>query len=277
MRIELDWRRFGTITWFLISVVGVSATLLQVFVSDLPHARGTTGKIALVVALVSLLIAAFVSRFPKTLTWKLRNQNRRRPDFHIGRGDLFDDPPQSGTVTVVTTNLRFALNDVVEVNDKSLIAQLAKRRPDNRDEIVRQAKVDQPHPAEAGTIQEVVLDGRRYWLMAVAEVVRDGEAAHDLPLTNLWTALSQLWIRADSNVVSLRMPIIGSGQSGAHQVHEALLMVIALSLMAHRAETSDQNYDSVVDVVVHRTDLTPGRMRRFARSLGDMGFKRVRR
>lgn len=278
MRIELDWKRFGTIAWFLVSLAAALGTLLQLFISDLPRSRDTSIKIAAVVVLLSLLAACLLSRFPKSLTWRLRDHDADRPTIRIGRGNLFADPSGIGndTVTVVTTNLHFALDNEIEVKNDALIAQLADLSPGNRDGIREQADVDAPKAASVGEIQEVVLDGRRYWLLAVAEVKQVGVAGHNLPMTNLWIALRSLWERADLNAVSLRMPIIGSGYSGAHQDHESLLMVVALSLIAHRTETETQNYDSIVDVVVHHKDLTPGRMRRFANSLRDMGFVRVR-
>lgn len=272
-RDAVDWKEARRLWYPYFGGVGILATLASVLVRDLPSSRALILVLLAVILLSGFAVSAWLSRLPESQTWAVPGTHNSLK-LRVGQGDLFDHSTPT-TSTAITMNRHFGLTmpDVVE---GSLVSQLARLAGGVETLKASDAGAfDLDHPEPPGSVRPLSVEGRQFLLVAAATVPQAGDELTRLPLRDILTALEGIWAWMRANKRDIRMPVLGSGNSGSHVAHETLLAVIALSLLGHQQESPPPIRPTQVEIVVSRDDWTYQALKRLRRLLAEMGFTTI--
>jgi Domain of unknown function (DUF6430) len=157
----------------------------------------------------------------------------RRWSVEIVRADLFEQT----VPIVVTTDREFNVSRAV-VGSESLIAKLVERWFSGSEQSLVDASdspLPQPHTIP-GAVVEFACNGRRGFLLAVAEVHQHGPRTEWRDLIagydGLWGELRR------RNLPIVAVPVIGSGYARAQLSHSAVLIQLIMSFHAASLQAS---------------------------------------
>lgn len=266
----VDWPAVGRDSVTIFGLIGVVVTIASVLVYNPQGSRSVTLWALLYAAVVGLVIAVIRNHVPPVEEWTVPDcQGRLR--FRIRRGDLFD-PVVCHMTTVIPVNRRFGMT-TTDVVAESLIRKLADLHGGPASILASGPSIqfDSPIDAPVGQCQELELQGRPYLLVAATTIPELGHTRTSLPIGDCWVALSALWRWGESRRRDIRLPVLGSGNSGSALGHELLMALIAVSILVE-AHENPPRFVQTIELVIYPPDWTPKRLQQLRALLKDLGY-----